>query len=690
MRLDALIMQRSITKFRIASTPRWSLHRCSLHLSATLGHSPLTLPELDIPESRPHNLDVESYLGRQAIQERKLNALENILSQDDSESSIVWAQYVDFASAVEYDNLPLEIHQKVLRKCVPHPSVLRPISARRMQGPAPPRAPHVYEARLKTVMRNIRSIVQTPPLNDYNYILEQFAAVGHIYGSMNVYDELKHVLKLQPNSRTFGLCLQSIAHRLTLPMYKSQRARIQLDCASSCKTLLNDMSNLSIPLTSVILDLVLRISKETADEAAFTQLMKFAYGIDLDYPDHPPIQWDQSTAVEAGIPQLPSLQPFSTAALNTTLDMLGRFGNVSTLVQAFEVLTQPLPPQASQHYSLEFDDEDDFGVVNPASTQPHQTPHAKPNSTTYHLLLKHLSRADHSTFARHYLFQAFQLDRETDRAVRTQIYHAPYRTPAPQFAMNRSMLLPVFGTANRNKDMQLMRFVGYIARQAYRRKKNDIAYYTELENLQRQGQQPLAPDHDPSRPDLPLSHQRHSQKTVIDTLSPSSLSQESDVINTTLTILSEPSPSPPPTKYFDVSLHLDILRKDFEDIAAFYTHEVLPALTRKTQRVKERLGRRVWKQKDLYLRTQHARLLVSREDWTEMVKFEADARTPKNTSEAVVRNKMGIGREGTRPRGQPGQIASSRGLTTSVVGNSVLARPLVPPLGFFDPSFRES
>ncbi|KAF9246965.1 hypothetical protein BU15DRAFT_84545 [Melanogaster broomeanus] len=610
-------------------------------------------------------LDAESYLGRDAIRERMLNRLKNALSQDHADSSIVWAYYVDFASTVDYDNLPLEIHQKVLRKCVPHPSVLRPIAARRMQGPARPRSPHVYEARLKTVMQNIRSIVQKPSVDDYNYILEQFAAVGHLSGSMSVYDELKLVLKLQPNSRTFDLCLQSIAHRLTLPIRESQRERVQLDCSASCKRLLSDMSNLNIPFNSVILDLVIRISKETVDEAAFTFLLKYAYGIDLNYPDHPPIQWDQSTAADADFPELPSLQRFSTASLNTTIDMLGRFGNVSKLVQAFEVLTQPLPPLASQHYSKEFDDEDDFGVVNPASTEPHQTPHAKPNSTTYQFLLKHLSRADHSTLARHYLFQAFQLDRTTDRAVRTQIYHAPYKTPAPRFAINRSMLLSVFGTSNRNKDMQLMRFVGYIARQTYRRKKNDIAYYTELEKLQRHGQQPLALDHDPSRPDPLLSHQTQTQKTVIDTSSPSSLSQGPDAVDTALTTPSESPASPRPAKYFDVSLHLDILRKDFEEIATFYSDQVLPALTRKTQRVKEKLGRRVWNQKNVYLRSQSTRSVVSREHWTGMVNFDKNTRSPNGASEAAVKKKTGTARAGTRSQGQLGRSTGSRGLLYS-------------------------
>lgn len=647
-------MQRPLTNLRTTTKPRRPLlHRCLLHLTTTATASSIVEPRLV----------AESSTGRDAIRDCKLYSLRTALSKDNADSSTVWTRYVDFAGALDYSGLPLEIHQKVLRKCVPHPSVLRPFAARRMQGPAPPRAPHPYEARLRAVMRNIRSITQKPSLDDYNYVLEQFAAVGHLYGSMKVYDELRHAVKLQPDARSFSLNLQSIAHRLTLPMYKSRRARIQSDCTAFCKMLLNDMSSLSIPFTPVVLDLAVRISKETADQALFSQLLKLVYGIDLDFPDHLPIQQNHSASVEAGIPQLPSFQPFSTAALNTTIDMIGRSGNVPKLVQAFEVLTQPLPPQASQHYSLEFDDEDDFGVVNPASTQPHETPHAKPNSTTYHLLLKHLSRANHSTLARHYLFQAFQLDRAVDRAVRTQIYHTPYKTPAPQFTINRHMLLSVFGTAKRNKDMQLMRFVGYIARQTYRRKKNDIAYYSELRQLQRQGRQPLAPDHDPSHPKTSVL----PRETFVDVL-PSS-SHVVDAADSSSLTTPEPLPR---VKYFDVSVHLDVLQKDFEDIANFYTQEFLPALARKTQRVKERLGRRVWNQKNLYLRTESGRSVVSREDWMEMVNFQADSTTD---GESLSRKK-GSGKV------QSGQLGAARGLATSAIGSCMLARPLVPPIDF--------
>ncbi|KAG8218395.1 hypothetical protein J3R82DRAFT_4019 [Butyriboletus roseoflavus] len=133
-----------------------------------------------------------------------------------------------------------------------------------------------------------------------------------------------------------------------------------------------------------------------------------------------------------------------------------------------------------------------------------------------------------------------------------------------------------------------------------------------------------------------------------------------------------PSGPSPPVKYFDVSVHLNILQKDFEDIANFYTQEFLPALARKTQRVKERLGRRVWNQKNLYLRTESGRSNVSREDWTEMVNFQA-GRTADGES---LSGKKDSGKV------QSGQLAAARGLATSAIGSCVLARPLVPPINF--------
>lgn len=546
----------------------------------------------------------------------------DVLSREIRSHSRVWSCYVNLMSYSEYDNLPLEIHQAVLRRCVPSPAALRTWTAIRMQAGQALRAPHLYEARLKTVMRNIRAAGAEATLQDYHVVLEQFAAVGHYTGAMQVFIELTHVCKLKPTPKTFGLCFKAIAHRLSLPMYRVQRADIVADTSKLCRKLLKEMSARDISFTSFNLDLVIRILKEVLDQEGFSQLMKLGYGIDLDYPDHPQLQGSSV------------LSPFSTSALNTTLDMLGRLGNVAKLVQTFEVLTQPLPPQASQHYSREFDDEDDFGVANPASTEPHWAPHAQPNTTSYNILLKHISRAGHASFARHYLFQAMRLDRQVDRHLRSQLYHNPHATPAPHFGINRGTIIPVFGEANRDKNMELMRWVGWVARMTIRRKKNDIAFYDELrESL--------------SAP-APLSEPTSTSRNT----PPPDISTALDV---DLDAPSTPLNSFTPDKLFDINLHLSILQKNLGELVSWYENHYEVALSRVTQRVKERLGRRVWAGKNIYLLSENARITLPRKAWTRIVNFKMGK--TREYDDRVLRNGWVAGYKGLKaPRPQPLQF----------------------------------
>lgn len=632
-------MQRSIAHLRIA--PAWA-HRCSIRFT-TRRLSASVLP----PEPFPGVVcrDPRGSPIHDVRREHKFNALVNSLSQETPDSSEVWACYVDCTNNLDHHDIPLEIHQSVLRNCVPDHSVLRPTAASGMRDDAPPRAPYVYEARLKTVIRNIRLVGETPTLDDYHYILTQFAAVGHYTGSIQVYNELKHVHKLQPTDRTVALCLRSIAHRLSLPMYRTQRQKTMADAMSSCRKLLEDFKSLDVPLTSVVLDLTIRILKETADEDVFSQIMKMGYGIDLDNLDStiPP-------------PDGQTILPFSTAALNTTLDMLGRFGNTSRLVQAFEVLTQPLPPQASRLYSMNFDDEDDFGVVNPAATPPHHSPHASPNTTTYSILLRHLSRAGHTTFARHYLLQASRLDRTADRTLRTQLYHTPEDVVPVQLAINRDMILSLLGLANRSRDLTLMRFVGVITRRAYKRKTRDIYFYTQLEERHLYSSTPSSSsDEHPSSPSEPESPDNNTSSN-------------------------EP---PTPSKRFKLSVHLAVLRKDLNDISTFYVDEYLPACARLNRRIKERLSRRVRNDKDVYLSTEGQRTKVLPENWTGIVNYK--------TERGMAINAPGSADSGSRT-GAKGPMGGnrSRGLATISAARCNDFAPLIPPIGYFDPSYRRS
>ncbi|KAG2152965.1 hypothetical protein DEU56DRAFT_879831 [Suillus clintonianus] len=624
-------MRRQLSKNCFSANTQFHSLRRLVHTSARCSSGTFPLHIVHDASSgacttTPSQRNFKDMNSKEIIQKEKLSALMEVLSRQTRSHARVWSCYVDFMNYAECDDLPLEVHQTVLRRCVPSSYTLRAWTARRMQAGQVPRIPHHYEARLKTVVRNIRATGADATLEDYHVILQQFAAVGHYTGAIQVLTELTHVCKLDPESKTFGLCLKAIAHRLSMPIYKVQRADMLADASKLCRKLLKEMSARDMPLTSFNLDLVMRILKEVLDQEGFHQLMKIGYGIDLDYPDHSPLQGSSM------------LSPFSTAALNTTLDMLGRLGNVAKLVQTFEVLTQPLPPQASRHYSQEFDEEDDFGIANPASTEPHVTPNAQPNTTSYNILLKHISRAGHATFARHYLFQAMRLDRRVDRHLRTQLYRNPHGTLAPHFGLNRGTIIPVFGEANRDKNMELMRWVGWVTRQTIRRKKNDIAWYSELRD---------------SLPPPPFPSESTSSSSP--RAPPPDVSTALDV---DLDTPSTPPDYSPPEKIFDINLHLNILQKSLDELVTWYENHYEVALSRATQRVKERLGRRVWAGKNIYLLTENARVTVPRNAWMRMVNFkQGQARFSGEQGGRVMRNGWVAGYKGLRaPRPQPLQF----------------------------------
>jgi hypothetical protein len=237
------------------------------------------------------------------------------------------------------------------------------------------------------------------------------------------------------------------------------------------------MSSNKIPLTTANLDLAVRILKETLDREAFESLLKAAYDIDLAYPDRLPDPGLLSTS-DLPVPDSPILHSFSTAALNTIIDMLGRLGDISKLVQAFETLTQPLPIRALQQYSPAFDDDD---CIIPQPTLNVRPPSAAPNTTTYNLLLRYISKAGHVVLARHYLLQALDLEWRTDRALCGDLLTKPlHEVPSPHFAVNRATLLPVFGECNRDKNLQLMRWLSSKFPKILRRKRKYLDWHTRF------------------------------------------------------------------------------------------------------------------------------------------------------------------------------------------------------------------
>ena len=617
------------------------------------------------------------------------------LERGDSNPSRPWGHYVDLLNYMGLEKLPLELHQLVLRKCVPPASSIRAASARENRARYYPHAPHAYEHRLQTVMKNIRSAGWRAELDDYHFILEQFAAVGHHIGSRRILQEMAYV-GIEPQPKTYSLCLQALAHRLTLPYSKVKYPTLVDEMTKMARELIRDMRTRKVPFTSVNLDLAIRILRETVDEKGFDELIKFSYGIDLAYPDCLPLEVieqqtspkDESSSLEILQPPWHPLQPLSTPALNVILDMLGRTGRISKMVQAFEVLSQPIPKFGQSPTSLFDEDEDYYPINPPSSPEPiHPPPFAPPNTTTFQFLIKHAARAGHAVFARHYLVQAMRLDREADVRLKHNVRTLPvHEISPPSVAVNRNMFLSVFALSNLEKRVQLMRWTLRMIRRTLRRKRKDLHWYAYKKSIRYvQGaalgsgvssgvmesrkasvsveSQALSPVTDvvqetstssstdwssnsnvldeasaptplnfsPSNVSIdPLAEStgpaRTSYPSPLPTLTPSTTpssehpggTSESSIFD--LNINSEYSHSPPLPRVFDIGAHIYLLRRDIGQLERLDT-EVEAVLGRTVHRIKERLGRRVWSGKNIWLAHGQARIPATKEFWKESVNF---------------------------------------------------------------------
>ena len=571
------------------------------------------------------------------------------LSRDQANPSRVWNAYLELGYVIGFEKLPLHVQQQVLRKSVPDTDKLRYAQARRMQAGNKPSTPHIYESRLQTVIAHIREAGQRPELDDYNFILEQFAAVGHQRGARMVFQELTQVVGVEPSFKTYGLCLQAIAHRLTLPCpYRYQRIMF-VEASRMCTELLDDMWHRHIPLTSVNFDLVHRILKETSDRATFDKLLRVGYGIDLAYPDRPLLEM-QGPGILTGFTNVDFKSfkplPFSTAALNTLIDMLGRTKQVSRMVMAYEVLTNPLPTSVPSSSPAQWiDDEDDDPTFfqfasSDGGSRLHQFPSAMPNTTTFSLLIRYASKAKHAVFARYYVVQAMNRDREVDALLRADLFSKPLEAiPSPNFAVNRGTFLPPYGLANRTKHFAFLRWGYRQTKLALQRKRDDLRFYAEWrqnnvvipdqesDTVDSDADHVLPPSYQPELSDrLVDDPDTESSSTVSTSPANPSLAESRSPVRPELPEalridLDAPPPSPDPVrKPFDIDRHIWLLERDVQELSEL-VKRMEDGVRRLSQRVKERLGRRIWQGKDIFLVTENRRVHLSRREWIQRVGF---------------------------------------------------------------------
>ena len=98
-------------------------------------------------------------------QHSRLNDLDDALNNNGSPSH-VWANYTNLLNVVNNDNIPIEIHQQVLRRCTPPSQELQIAMVRRLQANNIPTTPHIHEDRFRAIIRNIRILGVHPSLHE--------------------------------------------------------------------------------------------------------------------------------------------------------------------------------------------------------------------------------------------------------------------------------------------------------------------------------------------------------------------------------------------------------------------------------------------------------------------------------------------------------------------------------------------
>lgn len=570
--------------------------------------------------------------------------------------NVVWACYTDLLQHTPAEEIPLDIHREVLRKCTKdhgrvRSDVERIVSYGKMRGSLWSANPHQHEKRFLSVLSNIRSAGEYPDVDDYNFILQQYAAVGHHVGAAGILQEMEQT-GLELRTKSYGLCLQAIARRLTLPRPKEDDNRIQEECAQLCLHVLNAIRARLRSIPSVCLDLTLRIMKDTGNTQIFNDLLKAGYGVDLVYPDRLPLGWERVNRYE----------PLSTATLTTVVDHLGRKGNISKMVTAFEVLSAPSTVTESQYRQIAFDDDDDDNFPVPLSQTTRSLPSAQPNITTYNTLILRCAQASHTVFAKHYVLQTMELYKETSAKLREEVQTKPLtEILRPGIQVNVDTFRPILGLANRDRDIALLRWVMKQHRVAWKTKREDCRFFSEV--LEREIQKDpffIASSHENGQ----FQQASHNGKDNVrispsaepagnfftSSMSSSPLSSQIDQhfdsngsadINP-LDMKVDTFHTPLPPKPFDLAFYVQSLRDDARAMKDL-DGRIGTAMSRLHVRMKEKLGRRIWKGKNVYLKSQSQRVAIARADWSRMVNFKPAG---KNRLEAQ-ESKLETGKEGT-------------------------------------------
>lgn len=531
---------------------------------------------------KPGIIKGEVIEGTEGLRLSRYTELTRLLEEEHPEFDRVWASYLEYCNLYGSQDLPLDVHSSALRKGVPTREQLNRFVQKDLKsGRLSFTAPYKWEFRFQEVIRSMHRSRLAPPLEDFHFILQQFAISGHFKGSRSILKVIDR-FTVKPNHITYGLCLKATAFRLKLPYEEESRASMVHEASQFCMDILRAMAKAQTLYTSINLDLCARILKESLDVRSLEQFLETGYGINLTYPDQPPLK--QSVAHQKDMPN--THLPITTSTLNTTIDIFGKRSHLSKMIIAFETLTQPLDAYYSTP-SRDFDDDDDWPSFDESLAQ--KPPYAQPNTTTYNYLIKHCSQIGNFTMARHYILELFDLDqRVTRKLIQDLATNGRETVVAPKFAITRRTLLPLWGWSHRDKHRPLAEWVKKLCEEAIQRKNGSLDFFRKARTHQE--------EEDDSEYSELIRHEDGKDAASI---------LEIDIEDDT------PLSS---TKVFDEKLHVRILRQDLRELEDLL-EVVNEGIDRIRIRIKERLRRRVWEGKDIFLADRGSRVILPRDNW---------------------------------------------------------------------------
>jgi pentatricopeptide repeat protein len=572
------------------SFSRFSLIRASTSNHETTSATRSSSNVSSIPQREPVDAGYQKSLSYHTLIQIITAAQNSNGTRVRDHSGSVWRHYADLCNSVLISGLPLELHQLVLRNCLPPPGV-RAGMARSTKEDVLDSLQRCDE-RLFQVVQNVRAAGLELERSDYHVMMDHFSLTGRYAQTFKIFREMTQN-GAEPTHRTYTLCFRALVLELRTSRVGDFLPRIgQLqypekvrEMTSLCGEILQDMWTRRIPCSSVNLDLSTRILAAGGDLEGYEKTMRIGYGIDLRNPDVVPLEFserfrelvkaaeqrdgarDDATEAKSDASTAPAWVPrFSTAALNTAINVLGRAGDLSRLVSAFEVLTTPLPPLRPTTESYGYADADDdefYSAATPSvqnldetSDKYHVVRHAEPNTTSFRLAIKHAARLRSRIIVRYLIRRAMEADEAHDAELRKRLAASrpDEKVSSPSVSMTYKMLTPIHKLASLTSNVALTNFLLNVERRILSRKRNQLSYYSYLLSQEEVVSSRRARGHD-SKYLVSNSHRSW--------------------LNVPATAELDNPQGGPPSRAFDLGAHVQLLRREI-----YFLEDLLPETER--------------------------------------------------------------------------------------------------------------